>query len=433
MTLQPATLGTKHLRELINAGKVKLMDVRPVAAYNGWKLRNEAHGGHIPGAKSIPLDWTRYMDWVEVLEEKKFHTADPIVVYGYEEKESNNMAEQLLNLGYENVSIYNEFLREWSADKDLPLERLPRYQQLVHPGWVHNLINGTQSEGQANNDYVICHAHYDIIEDYHEGHIPGAIPLNTNWLESPETWNRRSPEELRETLQNLGIRHDTTVVVYGRFSAPDFEEEQFPGKSAGHLGAMRCAAILLYAGVEDIRILNGGITSWKIAGYELSKETHEPTPVNDFGAGIPGRPDIMIDTPEAKALLESGQSELVSVRSWPEFIGEISGYHYIHKKGRIPGAVFGNCGSDAYHMENYRNFDHTMREYQEVAEKWREMDISQGKKLAFYCGTGWRGSEAFWNAYLMAWPDVAVYDGGWFEWSSDPNNPIETGDPDADS
>jgi thiosulfate/3-mercaptopyruvate sulfurtransferase len=30
----------------------------------------------------------------------------------------------------------------------------------------------------------------------------------------------------------------------------------------------------------------------------------------------------------------------------------------------------------------------------------------------------------------MGWPRIAVYDGGWFEWSSDPvNNQIEVGEP----
>jgi thiosulfate/3-mercaptopyruvate sulfurtransferase len=30
----------------------------------------------------------------------------------------------------------------------------------------------------------------------------------------------------------------------------------------------------------------------------------------------------------------------------------------------------------------------------------------------------------------MGWSRIAVYDGGWFEWSSDPaNNPIEVGEP----
>lgn len=116
---------------------------------------------------------------------------------------------------------------------------------------------------------------------------------------------------------------------------------------------------------------------------------------------------------------------MVSIRSWKEFIWQHSGYHYIEKKGRIPGAVFGNCGSDAYHMENYQNFDHTMREYQEIAEKWRQSGITPDKHIAFYCGTGWRGSEAFINAYLMGWPHIAVYGGGWDEWCNDPGNPIE--------
>jgi thiosulfate/3-mercaptopyruvate sulfurtransferase len=49
--------------------------------------------------------------------------------------------------------------------------------------------------------------------------------------------------------------------------------------------------------------------------------------------------------------------------------------------------------------------------------------------IPFYCGTGWRGSEAFYNAWLMGFPRISVYDGGWYEWSNDPGNPTETGIP----
>jgi thiosulfate/3-mercaptopyruvate sulfurtransferase len=136
-----------------------------------------------------------------------------------------------------------------------------------------------------------------------------------------------------------------------------------------------------------------------------------------------------VDIREAKDFLGSNLFELVSVRSWPEWIGEVSGYNYIDKKGRIPGAIFGNCGTDAYHMENYRNVDHTIKEAAEVAKTWEGVGITADKHLAFYCGTGWRGSEAFFNAWLMGWPRVSVFDGGWFEWSNDPQNPYETGIP----
>ncbi|MEJ2247847.1 MAG: rhodanese-like domain-containing protein, partial [Acidobacteriota bacterium] len=49
----------------------------------------------------------------------------------------------------------------------------------------------------------------------------------------------------------------------------------------------------------------------------------------------------------------------------------------------------------------------------------------------FYCGTGWRASEAFFYAYLMGWERISVYDGGWFEWSLDARNPVETGIPEG--
>ncbi len=423
-------LSTSNLMELIELPDSTLIDIRPIAAYNGWELKGEARGGHIPGAKSIPLQWTDYMDWVEVLEEKNITKDQTVILYGYSGDETQKMAQILTRLGYNEVLIYNKFIEEWSADKARSLEKLPRYKNLVYPKWVKQLIDGEQPPHYDNDNFVICHSHYDYIEDYHKGHIPGAIPVNTNSLESTETWNRRSPEELKETLESLGIRHDTTVVIYGRFSSPVFNEEKFPGKSAGHLGAIRCAAIMLYAGVEDIRILNGGLTSWETEGYELTTELKKPEPVEDFGAVIPGHPEFMIDTPDAKKLLADRDGALVSIRSWEEFIGNYSGYHYIDKKGRIPGAIFGNCGSDAYHMENFRNFDHTMREYPEVHQTWIDGGITPDKHIAFYCGTGWRGSEAFMNAWLMGWPHISVYDGGWYEWCSDPENPIGTGIPD---
>jgi thiosulfate/3-mercaptopyruvate sulfurtransferase len=303
----------------------------------------------------------------------------------------------------------------------LPIERLERYEKLVHPRWIRQLL----SSGQP---CAVCHCHYRNQPDYDIGHIPGAIALDTNELESTKTWNRRSSEELERALTRLGITADTTVVVYGRFSSPR-NTDPHPGSQAGHLGSIRCAVLMMYAGVRDVRVLNGSIASWGYEDFLLSTEEVQPGPVADFGAKVPARPEIFIDTPRAKEVLASADENLISVRSWDEFIGKVSGYNYIYRTGRIPGAVFGNCGSDAYHMENYRNVDLTAREYHEVREMWKESGITEDKFNAFYCGTGWRASEAYLNAYLMGWDNIAVYDGGWYEWSNDPANPIATGQP----
>lgn len=347
------------------------------------------------------------------------------MIYGYEIDKTKKVAYQFIKAGYQDVLIYTHFADEWSKDIRYPMQRLQRYKHLVSAEWLHELIQTNNAPLYENNRFVICHAHYQNRKDYEKGHIPKSIALDTNELESTKTWNRRSPEELKKTLEQLGITHDTTVILYGRFSSPD-NADPFPGSSAGHLGAMRCAFIMLYAGVKDVRLLNGGLQSWSDAGYEITTKEFKRKSVNDFGAKIPTNSDIVVDLSQAKKILQAKNKNLVSVRSWKEFIGEVSGYHYIDKKGRIPGAVFGNCGSDAYHMENYRNLDHTMKEYHEIEDMWEENGITSDKKNSFYCGTGWRASEAFFNAWLMGWPNISVFDGGWFEWTNT-GNEFETG------
>lgn len=419
---------TKKLLALVTAPRVKIIDVRPVEAYNGWQLQNEARGGHIAGAKSLPSKWLKYIDWIETVRHKNILPEDEIIIYGYSPEEIQKVAERFVKYSYPKVSVYLHFQDEWAVHPDLPMQKLERFKNLVSAEWVNKLISGRKPAEYENDNYVVVHSHYRNRDAYLSGHIPGAIDMDTLALEAPETWNRRSPEELKKALEAHGITADTTVVLYGKYMDPDNADE-FPGSAAGDIGAIRNAFIMMYAGVKDVRVLNGGFQSWQDAGFEISCDDLPKKPVPEFGASIPALPGLAVDTPEAKQILGSDAAELVCVRSWREYIGEVSGYNYIEAKGRIPSAIFADCGSDAYHMENYRNVDHTTREFHEIAETWIKNGITPDKHLAFYCGTGWRGSEAWFNAWLMGWPRVSVYDGGWFEWSNDPENPFETGIP----
>ncbi|HEX2968308.1 MAG TPA: rhodanese-like domain-containing protein [Bacteroidales bacterium] len=416
------------LLKLIGRPDTHIIDVRPVDAYNGWQLRGERRGGHIRGARSLPAKWADYIDWIEVVRHKGILPGNQIVIYGYDDAEIEKTGKRFVKAGYGEVSVYRHFKEEWADDDGYPMDSLPRYRNLVYPEWINMLINKRRPPFYNNNNYVIVHAHYRYRQAYLGGHIPGAIDMDTLALEEPSTWNRRNPSELNEALLSHGITSDTTVILYGKFMFPD-NNDPFPGSAAGDIGAMRCAFIMMYAGVRDVRILNGGFRSWEDAGLPVSYTDEPKNRANDFGVQIPANPSIAVDTPEAKVMLASDGSELVCVRSYSEYIGEVSGYNYIEKKGRIPGALFADCGSDAYHMENYRNVDNSTREYNEIDSIWQRNGITPDKHLAFYCGTGWRGSEAFINAWLMGYPRISVYDGGWFEWSSDPSNPVETGVP----
>lgn len=419
---------TKEVARLVGTGNAAIIDVRQVDAYNGWRLGAENRGGHIPGARSLHWKWTAMSWWHDILASKELNPEAELIVYGYNDGESNRVGTKLVEAGFTKISIYKHFVDEWANNETLPMAKLKRFHHLVPPQWLHQLIDGKTPEHHFGKRHVICHSHYRNPDDYKLGHIPGAIALDTLELEKPRMWNRRTPAEIKIALERHGITTDTTVVIYGRYSDPD-NRDPFPGSNAGQIGAIRNAFIMMYAGVEDVRVLNGGLMAWEAMGYPTTKDVSEPIPVDDFGSHIPVHPEIAVDMEEAKGLLASPSGELVSIRSWKEFIGEVSGYNYIDIKGRIPGAIFGNCGSDAYHMENFRNPDHTTREYGEIEKNWLESSITPDKRIAFYCGTGWRASEAFFNAYLIGWSKIAVFDGGWMEWSSDPSNPIEKGVP----
>lgn len=421
-------ISSDKLVNVLSKPGYRVIDVRQADAYNGWRLQNEPRGGHIPYAKSLPAKWLKYVDWIEIVWHKKILPEQTIVIYGYTDDDVKNVAERFISSGYPNVFMYQGFVSEWLNNENLPLRKLKRYRHLVPASWVNKLIQDGHAEEYNNNKFLIVHAHYRNREAYLSGHIPGAIDMDTLALEAPETWNRRSPQELKKALELHGITADTTVILYGKFMFPDNADE-FPGSAAGDIGAIRNAFIMMYAGVKDVRVLNGGFQSWTDEGFEISYVDEPRKAVAEFGQFIPAHPEFAVDTPEAKQILASPNAELVCVRSWAEYIGEVSGYNYIEPKGRIPGAIFADCGSDAYHMENYRNVDHTTREFQETANIWMSKGITPDKHLAFYCGTGWRGSEAWFNAWLMGWPNVSVYDGGWFEWSADSLNPFETGVP----
>ena len=421
-------ISTEELLQFLKENQGITIDTRTPDAYNGWKLQKEIRGGHIRKAKNLPSKWLNYIDWIEIVRHKGLMPEDHLVIYGYSENEVNLVAERFIQSGYLKISVYYHFTDEWLPDHNLQVDYLPRYKHLVPAEWINSLISGLKPDEYDNNSYKIIHAHYRNRQAYLSGHIPGAIDMDTLALESPETWNRRSPAEIKKAFEEHGITADTVVVLYGKHMFPN-NDDPFPGSAAGDIGAIRCAFIMMYAGVKDVRILNGGFQSWQDAGYNISFHDEPKKPVKESGVSVPVHPELAVDTPEAKEMLSSPAAALVCVRSWPEYTGEVSGYNYIEKKGRIPGAIFADCGTDAYHMENYRNLDHTTLEYHEIEENWKKNGIIPDKHLAFYCGTGWRGSEAWFNAWLMGWPKISVYDGGWFEWSNDPANPYETGVP----
>jgi len=178
---------TDKLINLLDSKAIKIIDVRTVDAYNGWQLQNEVRGGHIKGAKSFPAKWLNYMDWIEMVHHKNILPDDQLLIYGYTKAETDKIANSFIKAGFNNVLVYYHFVDEWSANPDLPIQKLERYLHLVSAEWVKALLSGEKPAHYYNNKFVVVHAHYRNRDAYLSGHIPGAIDMDTLALEAPET------------------------------------------------------------------------------------------------------------------------------------------------------------------------------------------------------------------------------------------------------
>jgi 3-mercaptopyruvate sulfurtransferase SseA len=289
-----------------------------------------------------------------------------------------------------------------------PYSPLPRAQQLVTPAWLDDLTAGrAHGPGEWRLFEVGCGA------PSWSPHIAQAGYLDIKLLELAPLWNKVSDTALLKVLLRHGIAHDSCVILYAH----------------NMLAAARAAHLMLYAGVKDVRLLDGGLTTWNAGNLPLAhNEPRQYPAAKNFGAPFPARPDYLIDTRQAMAYLRQPDAELVSIRSWTEFCGMTSGYSYIKAKGDIPGARWGRAGADGdvNSMSAFQHADGTMRQQQEIAHFWHRAGIHPHRKTAFYCGTGWRASMAFFYAWLMGWENISVYDGGWYEWSTLPCLPCSS-------
>ncbi|MEK7354616.1 MAG: rhodanese-like domain-containing protein [Chloroflexota bacterium] len=295
----------------------------------------------------------------------------------------------------------------------------PKGRILVSPQWVNAVINGTAAATYKNSKYIILEASWGATSNgYKAGHIPGAYHFNTDNIETEANhWNIGPTDHVEDSLKATGITFDTMVIVYAN-GPQDIS------------GASRVLFALIWAGVRDVRLLDGGLSTWKAAGYATETKKDKPTPVVEFGVAIPQHPEYIITAPQD--VLKARQDprfRLISIRSWDEFTGKTSGYDYIKGAGEPDGAVWGRTVNRGGGDDGYLNADGTFKSFDLIEPMWAEGGITKDTVNSFYCGTGWRATVPWLMAYVQGWKNITLYDGGWYMWEMDKSLPVQIGDP----
>ncbi|MGP3982830.1 sulfurtransferase [Streptomyces sp. KR80] len=237
---------------------------------------------------------------------------------------------------------------------------------------------------------------------YEAGHIPGAVYVDLDTeLAGPAGAAGRHPlpalDAFGTAMRRAGVSADRPVVAYD-----------------GGLGwaAARAWWMLRWAGHEDVRVLDGGLSAWTSEGHPLTTEVPAP----DGGGFVPRPGGVpLLSADGAAALARSGV--LLDARAGERYRGEVEPIDPV--AGHIPGAV------SAPTTENVTE-DGRFRPAADLRERFASLGAGEDATVGVYCGSGVSAAHEV-LALAVAGIPAALYVGSWSEWSSDPQRPVATG------
>lgn len=243
-------------------------------------------------------------------------------------------------------------------------------------------------------------------DEYLAGHIPGAayVDLDTELSGPPSPAAGRHPlpdvcDVQSAARMQWGVRVGDAVVAYD---------------DVGGLSAARAWWVLRWAGLTDVRVLNGGLGAWRAAGLPLvhGEERVEPGDVELSAGHVPTMaPD------EVEAFVAAG-GLLLDARPADRYRGTDNPYD--PRPGRIPGAVSAPAVDDL-------DPDGRFRPVAELAERFIALGAVPGRRVGVYCGSGVTATHVTAALALAGVDDVVLYPGSYSQWAADPTRPVVTG------
>lgn len=243
-------------------------------------------------------------------------------------------------------------------------------------------------------------------DEYATGHIPQAINIPfPSWAVTRNDLLLELPDvgELSKTIGFAGIRSNSNVVVVNKTDTP-----------FNLADATRVACTLLYGGIKNVAVLNGGYNKWARERKPVSKESIQPTPVA-YKAKVNKAMFVSKDYVEKR----TGESTIiVDARAPTDFFG-VTQDVFVERAGHIPGATCLPAPWIWTEKGTYKNIG----ELRGMALGLVGRDKS--REIIIYCGVGGY-SSAWWFALteLLGYTDVKIYDGSAQEWTRDPDAPV---------
>jgi thiosulfate/3-mercaptopyruvate sulfurtransferase len=241
---------------------------------------------------------------------------------------------------------------------------------------------------------------------YVQGHIPGAVYVSLEDELTDHTIAGRgrhplpSGRSVEAAARRWGISADVPVVVYDDWN---------------RAGSARAWWVLTAAGIEDVRILDGGLSAWRSAGGALETGAVTPKPGNvivphdDLYGGA--RPTLTAQQAGAAGVT------LLDARAPDRVRGDVEPVDPV--AGHIPGAT--NVPSTTL-----LNDEGTFLAGDALTTLFSDRGVDGIGRVGVYCGSGVTAAVVL-AALAAQGRDAALFPGSWSEWSSDPSRAVGRG------
>jgi thiosulfate/3-mercaptopyruvate sulfurtransferase len=251
---------------------------------------------------------------------------------------------------------------------------------------------------------------------YGAGHIEGAVNLREVF-----TFLATSTPEGLQQLKDSFAASLGAAGLSGKETAVFYEDAM----NSGYGQSCRGYYLLTWLGYPDVKVLNGGFSTWKAAGLPVSTTPAVPVPAT-FPADLT-MADVMLTTEDVAAALHT-DTVLLDVRDVDEWIGDSSspyGRDFAPRKGRLPGARW----VEWYRFMKPSPQGPVFKSPDEVKAECASVGVGPEDTVYLYCFKGARASNTFLALKQAGFADVRMYFGSWNEWSRIDSLPIETGLP----
>lgn len=245
-------------------------------------------------------------------------------------------------------------------------------------------------------------------EAYLDSHIPGAVYAHLdNDLAGPVTRiSGRHPlpdaDQFASFLARSGWAPGKLLLAYD---------------DAGGAIAARLWWLMKYFGHDCSALLDGGISSWRAAGFDL--ESGESSDKGFPVAAYKVHNEFTISVTEIEEALSSDSMVLVDARSPERFSGEFEPIDSV--AGRIPGSV------NHPYNKNFSSND-TFRSQAILRDGLLKLLGSHpAEHLVHLCGSGVTACHNIFAAELAGLTGSRLYVGSWSEWIRDPSRPVALG------